>query len=148
MRQKQIELEAWLLFIFNKLWINNFEICRRTSKPTKWPVRPSENSDQSDQSSLCAKWVTKDIRFLHADDEDWSDWTDTETDLSSLDTYVILLVLSCYGSNHNAWLGAGASLFSWRSPESHSIVSVRIFWEIYKNGKVIYVKPSIRLRWY
>ena len=30
----------------------------------------------SDQSSLCAQWVAKDHRFLHADSEDWSDWVD------------------------------------------------------------------------
>ena len=34
------------------------------------------------QSSLCAQWVAKDPSFLHADSEDWSDWTDAQADLS------------------------------------------------------------------
>ena len=52
-------------------------------------------STQSGQSSLCAQWVTKDPRFLHADGEDWSDWVDAWADLLLLG---ILLVLSCGGS--------------------------------------------------
>ena len=34
------------------------------------------------ESSLCAQWVAKDLRFLHADSEDWSDWADAQADLS------------------------------------------------------------------
>ena len=34
------------------------------------------------ESSLCAQWVAKDPRFLHADTEDWSDWADAQADLS------------------------------------------------------------------
>ena len=41
------------------------------------------------ESSLCAHWVAKDPRFLHADSEDSSDWVDAQT---------ILLVLSRGGS--------------------------------------------------
>ena len=33
------------------------------TKPTKWHVRPVK-------SSLCAQWVAKDQRFLHAGSED------------------------------------------------------------------------------
>ena len=45
------------------------------TKPTKWVctqqrLRSAWASAQSDQSSLCAKWVAKDPRFLHADSED------------------------------------------------------------------------------
>ena len=49
---------------------------------------PSEDSDQPghpivwSESSLCAQWVAKDARFLHADSEDWSDWADAQADLS------------------------------------------------------------------
>ena len=39
------------------------------TKPTKW-CAPSEDSDQSNQSSPCAQWVAKDPWFLHADSED------------------------------------------------------------------------------
>ena len=43
-----------------------------TTKPTKWMcaqrrLRSAWASTQSDQSSLCAQWVAKDPRFLHAD---------------------------------------------------------------------------------
>ena len=34
------------------------------------------------ESLLCAQWVAKDRRFLHADSEDWSDWADAQADLS------------------------------------------------------------------
>ena len=33
------------------------------------------------ESSLCAQWVAKDPRFLHADSEDWSDWADVHAGL-------------------------------------------------------------------
>ena len=52
------------------------------TKPTKWHVRPAKTQlsldiAQSDQSALCAEWVSKDLSFLHADRED-SDQTTTE----------------------------------------------------------------------
>ena len=49
---------------------------------------PSEDSDQPghhpvwSESLLCAQWVAKDPRFLHADSEDWSDWEDAQANLS------------------------------------------------------------------
>ena len=57
---------------------------RNMTKPTKWPVCAQRRlgSAQSDQSSLCAHWVAKDLMFLHADSEDWSDWADAQADLS------------------------------------------------------------------
>ena len=39
------------------------------TKPTKWHMSPAKSA-QSDQSSLCAQWVAKEPRFLHADSED------------------------------------------------------------------------------
>ena len=43
-------------------------------------------SAQSDQSSMCAQWVAKGPRFLHADSEDSDqtgrDWADAQADLS------------------------------------------------------------------
>ena len=56
-------------------------------------------SIQSDQSSLCALWVVKDQYLLQADSENsnqtnvYPGWSE-----SSLGTYIIFLVLSCYGS--------------------------------------------------
>ena len=48
------------------------------TKPTKWVytqrrLRSAWASTESDQSSMCTQWVAKDISFLHADSEDWSD---------------------------------------------------------------------------
>ena len=45
------------------------------TRPTKWlcarwRLRSAWASTKSDQSSLCAQWVAKDPRFLHADTED------------------------------------------------------------------------------
>ena len=43
------------------------------TKPTKWPVRPGKTQISLgirpvwSESSLCAQWVAKDPRFLHAD---------------------------------------------------------------------------------
>ena len=34
------------------------------------------------ESSLCTQWAAKDLSFLHADSEDWSDWADAQADLS------------------------------------------------------------------
>ena len=34
------------------------------------------------ESSLCAEWVAKDPRILHADSDDGSDWVDAQADLS------------------------------------------------------------------
>ena len=55
--------------------------CRMT-KPTKWHVCPAKtqislgNYPVWSESSLCAQWVPKNPRFLHADSEDWSDLAD------------------------------------------------------------------------
>ena len=56
---------------------------RHMTKPTKWPVRPAKTSAPIwSKSSLCAQWIAKDPRFLHADSEDWSDWVDAQVDPS------------------------------------------------------------------
>ena len=34
------------------------------------------------ESLLCTQWVAKDLRFLHADSEEWSDWADAQNDFS------------------------------------------------------------------
>ena len=68
--------------------------CRMT-KPTKWHVCPAKtqislgNYPVWSESLLCAQWVPKNPRCLHADSED-SDQT--------WQTYIILLILSCCGS--------------------------------------------------
>ena len=56
------------------------------NKNNKITCKSSEDSDQPGHP-LCAQWLAKDQRFLHADSELWSDWAD-----------VILFVLSCCGS--------------------------------------------------
>ena len=67
---------------------------------TQWRLRSAWASAQSDQSSLCTQWVAKDPSFLHADSED-SDQTEWMPRLIWVfaGRKVILLVLSCRGSN-------------------------------------------------
>ena len=82
-----------------------------TTKTNKMTCAPSKDSDQSDQSSLCAQWVAKDplgffmwtaktlIRLGR-----WPGWSE-----SLLSAQVILLILSCCGlysikdSKHLFW---------------------------------------------
>ena len=58
-----------------EIWTgHNREMSRLMTKPTKWlcaqrRLRSAWAFAQSDQSSLCAQWVAKDPRFLHADSE-------------------------------------------------------------------------------
>ena len=48
------------------------DMCHRTTKPTKWPVRPAETQISLgirpvwSESSLCAQWVVKGPMFLFA----------------------------------------------------------------------------------
>ena len=57
-------------------------------KPTKWHERAAKTQiglgirSVWSESSLCAQWVAKDLSFLHADSQDWSDWADAKADLS------------------------------------------------------------------
>ena len=58
------------------------------TKPTKWYVHPAKTQISLgirpvwSESSLCAQWIAKNPSFLHADNEDWSDWADAQADLS------------------------------------------------------------------
>ena len=77
---------------------------RDMTNPTKWlcaqrRLRSAWASAQSDQSSLCAKWVGKGPSFLHADSED-SDQTGRMPRLIWVfaGCTATLLVLSCCGS--------------------------------------------------
>ena len=83
----------------------NQKVSRNMTKPTKClcakrRLRWAWACAQSDQSLLCAQWVAKDPRFLHADSED-----PDQTGLMPRLIWVfvghtlILLVLSCRGSN-------------------------------------------------
>ena len=75
------------------------------TKPTKWHVRTTKTQISLgirpvwSEYSLCAQWVAKDPRFLHADSED-SDQTGRMPRLSWVfaGCTVILLVLSWGGS--------------------------------------------------
>ena len=74
------------------------------TKPTKWlcaqrRLRSAWVSAQSDQSSLCAHWVAKGPKFLHADSVD-SDQTGRMPRLIWVfaGRTLTLLVLSCRGS--------------------------------------------------
>ena len=69
-------------------------------KTNKMTCAPSKDSDQPGhppsliRDFVCAVWVAKDARFLHADSEDCSDWANAQADLSSMGAQVISLVLS------------------------------------------------------
>ena len=61
----------------------NYHLSRSMAKPAKWPVRTAKTGQTGrvwSESLLCASWVAKDTRFLHADSED-SD-SDPQADLS------------------------------------------------------------------
>ena len=81
---------------------------RDITKPTKWlcaqrrQISLGIGPDWS-ESSLCAQWVAKDPRFLHADSED-SDPIGRMPRLICVFSgrTLILLVLSCRGSHHHA----------------------------------------------
>ena len=98
--KKQIKAKPYLLN----------EPPQNQTKPTKWHVRPAKNQiilgirPVWSESSLSAQWVAKDPSFLQADSEDWSDWADAQADLSLRWVHVILLVLSCCGSNVISYL--------------------------------------------
>ena len=101
-----------------------------TTKPTKWVcvkrrLRSAWASAQSDQSSICAQWVAKDPRFLHADSED-SDQTGWMPRLIWVFTgrTAILLVLSCRGSFITWYLPACVQyyLHFYQAPNSSHIL--------------------------
>ena len=73
------------------------------SKPTKWPWAQRRQISLGilpvwSESSLCAQWVAKDLSFLHADSEDWSDWADAKADLSLRWAHTHFVGLSCRGA--------------------------------------------------
>ena len=47
------------------------------------------------ESSLHTVWKAKDAKFLHADNKDWSDWTDMQTDLSLLWAHIRYIFWCC-----------------------------------------------------
>ena len=55
----------------------------KTNKITcaKRRLRSTWADAQSDQSSQCPPMIAKGPMFLHADNEDWSDWADAQADL-------------------------------------------------------------------
>ena len=90
------------------------------TKPTKWHVCPAKTAISLgirlvwSESSLCAQWVAKDPKFLHADSED-SDQTGRMPRLIQVFAghTLILLVLSCCGSNTSIIINYPPSLFHW-----------------------------------
>ena len=81
--------------------VENYHMNCDMTKPTKWlcaqqSLRSVWAAAQSDQSPVCAQWAAKDPSFLHADSEDWSDWADTQADLSLrwAHTHFVGLVMS------------------------------------------------------
>ena len=84
------------------------QMSRSPTKPTKWHMRPAKTQISL---GICPVWSvfamrsmgsSKDLKFLHADSKDWSDWADAQTDLSLCWAHIILLVLS--GSISQKWI--------------------------------------------
>ena len=75
------------------------------TKPTKCPVHPAKTQISLgiypvwSESSLSAWRNIGPLTTYWAHSEDWSDWVDAQADLSLHWAHVILLVLSCSGSN-------------------------------------------------
>ena len=103
-------------FIWARSWENLF-MPYVYNKGTDQPAHPS------DQSLLCAKWVAKDLRFLHEDSRDTDQtWRCPGCSESSLGAQVILFILSCCSSFQKLYLHWG-----WNTiPESESHRA--IFW--------------------
>ena len=63
-------------YLFPYLNPLHWDLCRDMTKPTKMAVHPAKTQISLgirlvwSESSLCAQWVAKDPRFLHADSED------------------------------------------------------------------------------
>ena len=101
------------------------KMSRLMTKPTKWvhPVKTQISLGICPVWSellLCAQWVAKDPRFLHADSED-SDQTGWMHRLIWVfaGRTLILLVLTCRGSNLNASNGCrwnGKQCRPWSGP--------------------------------
>ena len=98
---------------------------RLMTKPTKLHVRPAKTQISLgirpvwSEASLCAQWVDKDPRFLHANSED-SDQTGRMPRLIWVfaGRTLILLVLTCRGSNYltHICLVDSSILINWTSP--------------------------------
>ena len=96
----------WRLSDFHVRCHIHEEIESRHDKTNKMTVRPAKTQISMgirlvwSESSLCAQWVAKDPRFLHADSED-SDQTGQMPRLIWVfaGRTLILLILSCRGSN-------------------------------------------------
>ena len=76
------------LMLKDKLFLSNWSMSQRTTKPTKWHVRWAKTwislgiCPVWSESLLCTQSVAKDPSFLHVDREHWSDWGDAQADLS------------------------------------------------------------------
>ena len=104
---------------------NSSLICKHKTEPPRdktnnVAVRPAKTQISLgicpvwSESSLCTQWVAKGPSFLHADREDWSDWADTQADLSLrwAHTHFVGFVESRLISCVNfTWQSSGKSLF-------------------------------------
>ena len=92
----------WLIYI-RFIIATDLENEQRHDKTNKMSVRPAKISlgirTVWSESSLCAQWVAKGIRFLHAD-SDQTGWMSRLIWVFA-GSSLILLVLSCRGSNED-----------------------------------------------
>ena len=94
------------------------KMSRLMTKPTKWPVRPAKTQISLgihpvwSESSLCAQWIAKDPKFLHADSED--------SDQTGLMPRLI-------------WVFAGAQSFCWFCHEAAQMYKICKWAGTYRN---------------
>ena len=69
------------LILHEIYWNTRIQMSNSMTKPTKWHVHPAKTQISQcicpvwSKSSLCAQWIARGPRFLHADSERlWSDW--------------------------------------------------------------------------
>ena len=124
-----------VLSLYRKVYILHTESAQ--DKTHKMGCAPSEDSDQPRHppsliSSISA-WKLGLLTTHWAHSIDWSDWADARPDSSesSLDVHVILLVLSCAGSNQvnvklSHWINVITFVYKVKRKQNYVPLSVAV----------------------
>ena len=65
----QTTFSGLTLLLHNSIWVTAWQN-QQNDLCTQWRLRSAWASAQSDQSSLLAQWIAKDVRLLHVPSED------------------------------------------------------------------------------
>ena len=108
---------------------------RDVTKPTNWPVRPVKTQISLgirpvwSESSLCTQWIAKGPSFDHAPSKDWSDWAESQANLSLHWTHkhfvdFVMMRLKCYSTMNSSTLNPQICSFqTWCVVKSNSRMS-------------------------